>query len=276
MNLEKIKEQIRKISALAGDAGATEEEAENALRFARRLMLKNNLRPEDLEEPKDVNEIAADADAVEYGTAKAYSSSRGLSQWEASLAAAIDKLLGTTQHYKEYVQAKRTASGSLDFDSKTGKTKSATPVVFYGPAEDCRDAVELFAEWSHVIAGLARLKYGGAMKGDGRCYAEGFASGLYRKIRDIRKEENETAQKDRALLEGSERCTALIVVNATAVMEAKKERGSIFLRKELGIKLRAGSRGGGRRHWNGNAFSAGQADGSRANFNRSRTGKLTG
>lgn len=276
MNLEKIKEQIKKITALANDEGATEEEAENALRFARRLMLKNNLKPEDLEEAKGGDEIAADADAVEYGTSKASSQSRNLAQWETNLSYAVAELIGTVQCYRMSAQQVKTSTGSLVFNSRNGKPKVATPVVFYGPEEDCQDAVELFNEWSHVIASLARLKYGEAMKGDGRCYAEGFTRGLQEKVNKIRKEETEISQKDRALLAGSDRCTALMVVNATAVMDAKKARGSEYLRKELNIKLSTRSRSRSYRHFNGDAFGAGKADGSRADFNRTRKPKLTG
>ena len=47
MDLEDIKRKIRALSALGHDQGATEAEAENALRFARALMLKHGIDERD-------------------------------------------------------------------------------------------------------------------------------------------------------------------------------------------------------------------------------------
>ena len=85
-NLDKVKQQIRAIfSKSAEGSGATEAEADNALRFARRMMLKNNLTEEDCAVPKYEHETAADAEAVEYGKGSAYTSGVNLTQWEGVL-----------------------------------------------------------------------------------------------------------------------------------------------------------------------------------------------
>lgn len=293
MDLDKIKRQLRGILAKAEDgSGATEAEAEAAMEFARRMMLRHQLTKADLkgEEERTPSEIAAD---TEYDTVDAFTAGGNLSTWECFLSNAVENLVGTVQSYHGGKAGRRSATGNLEFDSK-GQPKVVSRLVFYGPAEDCRDASELFMEWSMTISALARLKHGGCFRGPGRSYAEGFASALYEKTKKIKRRElaQISAAKgglidgewdDQANLEQLQQemaeaeaagCTALVVVKANELMLAKKQRGTDWLREEKGVHLQSsGSRSVGRHH--GDAFNAGRAAGRNADFNRNVTKKLS-
>lgn len=285
-NLDDIKRKIQNILAKAQDgSGATEAEAQGALEFARRLMLRHQLTEADLGQKRNrtASEIAAD---TEYGTADAFSSSRNMSAWEWILVCAINKLIGTTNAYRTSPTTKRSLSGNLEFDER-GQPKIASRVVFYGPAEDCRDARMLFDEWVVLIAALARMKFGGALRGPGRSYAEGFALGLKESVRVMCLKEGEylgssnrltISMADAALVASNEiedgsDCTALVIAAGNEIMLAKKEQGEKWLLNTKGIKLRKISGGGGGRHHD-DAFHSGNRDGRNADFTRTITPKL--
>lgn len=287
MNLDKIKNQLRHILAKAEDgSGATEAEAANALEFAQRMIMRHQLTAADIgpEKERTASEIAAD---TEYDEVVAFAQGGNLSRWESTLGAAVNNLVGTTQSYHGGKGEKRSASGNLEFDGR-GQPKVAARLMFYGPASDCRDATELFSEWAVTISALARMKFGGAFRGPGRSYAEGFAVALYNKTQAMKKANRELIEasgidaanierRDAALLaqnedEGAE-CSALVVIKSTELIVAKKDRGSDWLRNEKGIKLCKRSAGSGGRHY-GDAYGSGQSDGKNANFNRTRTKQI--
>lgn len=270
MDMEKIKDRIKKLLNLAEDQGAFDGEVDNALRFARRLMLRHNVTQEDLEEAKDAHEAAADAEAVEYGRVEAFTLGANLSNWENTLAHSICKLIGTVQFYREAGKHyKRTVHGTIDYSR--GEPSTATRLQFYGPAEDARDAIELLEEWSHIIVSMARMKYGGAFKGSGREYAEAFSYALHDKVRKIEREERQQLE-----LPTTTRCTALMIRNAGQLMLAKKNRASDWLRQECGIRLQKGTRSSGSTIYDEGARAAGRADGDRADFSHARKKKLEG
>jgi len=277
MDMDKIKNKIKKLLNLAENDGAFDGEVDNALRFARRLMLRHNVTQADLEEAKDAHEIAADAEAVDYGRVAAFTLGANLSQWESTLAHSICQLVGTVQFYRESGKfARRTPHGTVDFSK--GEPSTATRLQFYGPEEDARDATDLLNEWSHIIVSMARMKYGGAFKGSGREYAEAFTYALYQKVEKIRQEEKTAIANEQKLLAAGEttRCTALMVRNAGALMLAKKNKGTDWLAKECGIKLSKSSRSSGSTIYDGDARAAGRADGNKADFSHARKKKLEG
>jgi len=270
MDIGKIKDQIRKLMCLGEDTAAFEGEAENALRFARRLMLRHNVTAQDMEEARGIHEAAADADAEEYGTADAYSVGANLSLWESTLSWAVAGLVGTVKHYRGGKGVRRTASGAVDLASN-GRVRQATNVVFYGPAADCRDAAELLAEWSHVVAAMARLRYGGVFRGPGRSYAEGFCQALFGKVQKIRREERAMIERQEqdALATDETRSTALMVRNATQLMKAKRAKAEQWLAEEKDIKLGSARRRTGGLHHD-EAYRSGRDDGRRADFSHNR------
>ena len=279
MDLDKIKRQLRGILAKANDgSGATDAEAMNALEFAQRMMMRHQLTESDLGgTERTAHEIAAD---TEYAETVIYSMGVNLSQWQINLGLAINMLVGTTQFYINGKSARRSSTGNIEFDAK-GKQKEATRLVFYGPADDIHDATGMFEEWSTMIAALARMKFGGALRGPGRSYAEGFSMALFNRMREIRDRNLEliaqgggdlASRADAALIAANEdendACSALVVIKSTELVEAKKQGGSDWLRTNKGITLRKRGAGAGGRHHD-DAFGAGQRDGKNAEFSRS-------
>lgn len=266
-NNEAIKARIRKLLNLAKDDGAAEQEADNALRFARKLMLENNVDETDL----TVEEKAAVAERVVYGQAPARTVGRSLSAWESHLGSAVCGLFGTLQFYvgpKKHV----TDEKGIIKRFSDGKPMWSTELVFYGPDEDARDATELYHEWALTIAAMARMKFNGALRGAGRSYCEGFATSLWEKVQKMRREEVAQIAQGTA----TNGCTALVVVNAHAVMAAKLRGGKQWLEKEQGIVLRSrGSRSSNREH-HGDAYGAGRKDGTSSEFSRGERRKRLG
>ena len=275
-NIEQIKRKIRALINLGEDGGATEAEAENALRFARRLMLQHNVAPEDMERARDGHESAADAERTTYTREDFYTQTTGITGWETSLGLAINLLVGTTKWYiNPGVVTRRTLSGTIDYYPADGVARKSKLITFFGPEEDVRDAKVLMYEWTMTLVALARMKFGGAIRGEGRSYCEGFADALLRKMRAIREEERLLIEQHKANLQLSGRSTALVVMNGSQLMEAKQQRALTWLKETIGIKLSkgGGSRGGAN---HGGAYAAGKADGQRADFSHSRTKKIGG
>jgi hypothetical protein len=285
-NIDNIKRKIQGILAKTQEgAGSTEAEAQGALEFARRLMMRHKLTEADLgaDRKRTAHEIAAD---TEYGQVDAYMSSSKLSTWEWILACAINDLIGTTKAYRSSVATKRTLAGTLEFDAQ-GQPKRAARLISYGPVADCRDAREMFDEWSLTIAALARMKFGGAMRGEGRAYCEGFTLALQESVKVMVRNEGQflgsstyktIGMADAALVAANETengsaCSALVISGARELMLAQSQQASKWLEKEAGVKLRkAGGLGGGQRH--NDAHGAGRADGKNANFSRNQTKRI--
>ena len=277
MNLDRIKKNIKALLDTASDETLLEGETANALAFARRLMLKHNVDPKDLEEARGADEIAADVEATEYGQASAALSGKNLSHWESSLGRSIARLVGTVKFYiSGGVHPVRSVNGVIKMDGRN-EPVYAKQFVFYGPAADSRDAASLFEEWRLLIYSLGRMKYGGALRGIGRSYCEGFAHGIASKLAASEQAEDALALAQKSggeLPEGSTRSGALMVLNATAIMEAKRERADDWLRNDAGVKLgkgRASYRNGAH---NEDAFGEGLSDGRKANLSRTRQGRI--
>lgn len=256
MSIDAVKIRIRKLLNLAENDAAADGEIDNALRFARKLMLEHNIEEGDV---RSVEEVAMDE---EYGKSGASTLTSKLSQWEKTLSTAITELVGTVKHYSEnYPSPRRTSLGIAD------GAKHAKKIVFYGPLTDAADAAALFYEWSETILAMAKLRYNGAFRGDGREYCEGFAQELWSKVRKIIAEDRQLVGPD---------CTALVVSRAKDVMLAKRGKAEDWL-SSTGMSLGAARRSSGRSHYNPNARSEGRADGGRADFQRNeRTKQITG
>ena len=268
---DRIKERIRKLLQLAGDDAAMGNEIENALRFARRLMLEHHISEADLRatEAKDPHEIAAVVEATEYDRGVVQTTGSRLTAWESALVTAVCELVGTVGWYVDARRTlRRSPHGFVQIDGRTGKPQTSAHLAIYGPAEDVRDALDLVSEWSLIIAGLGRLRYGGAFRGEGRAYCEGFARELLLQVFRMRDQERQAVPAEGC-------CSALVVANATALMDAKRARAAVYLREQLGIRLHASGGGRGGADYP-EAARRGASDGSRASFTRVRTSRLDG
>lgn len=251
-----VKATIRKLLNLANNEGAMGKEIDNALAYARRLMLAHNVSEEDL----TPHEQAAQE---EYAQVAGQTCGRYLSAWESTLSWAIVELVGTVDHYVDSGTFQRRKDGVVDFD-ENGRPRACRRVVFYGPEGDAGDARNLFEEWSATIAALGRMKHGGAFRGPGRSYCEGFARSLHEKVKRSIRDEDRLIESD---------CRDLVLVGSREVMRQKRQEASRWLREDLGLKLgKSGWRAGGRHH--AGAYGDGREDGSRADFSRERQKRL--
>ena len=157
----------------------------------------------------------------------------------------------------------RGAAGIV-LDSRGRRTLTAG-IIFYGIDDEVELACDLFQELRVTIAAMARLRWGGVYKGDGREYCEGFVTGLFSKTR-----ENATEAERIAQTAGG---TALMVIERRgALIEAKQAAAD----KWLGVKLGKGRSRGGATHYNGEARGEGRSDGAKHNTSAGRTLKIGG
>lgn len=293
----RVRERIKKLLNLAEDAGAMEGEIRNAMAFARRLALEHNVDLDTVradEEPKGIHEIAAAVEATAYDSLSKQTEGTNLTRWESTLAWAITELVGTVKWYIDRnLVVRRDRNGLTSISSMTGRPKQARQIVFYGPADDVRDVVALLDEWSLTIMTLARMKFGGAILGDGRNYAEGFADALYSQVMAMKRAE---AEKVKALAPGGsldvarlasgsqderalvlrDRPEAVNFANANALMLAKKEKAIDWLKRVKGITLSKASGGGYGGSYNPEARREGFSDGSKTSLTHSRKPRLGG
>lgn len=147
---------------------ATESEIENAMRLAQNLMARHAI------DAAEIADASGNFGGVDRCCAVSSLGSRR-STWEVLLAAAV---LVT-------VPAVSSCSARVQF-LDGGVVRRVVRVVWYGPAEDVGVSKELFDSTRALVLAMARRKWGGAFRGQGRSYCEGFASGLYRLACDRR------------------------------------------------------------------------------------------
>lgn len=254
-DMEAVKRKLRAILAKTGaDSGTTEEEAAAALAFARRLMLAHSISEEDLRAhgARGAHERAADE---EYAQRRAAATGSVLAAWEGDLGSVIAALVGSVGVYCPPPQQARTATGSLAFDGR-GRPKRQAGVMFYGPRGDVQMATELFEEWRLTVLGLARMRTGSALRGDGAWYARGFVQGMHDQLTAMRSEERALVAAD---------STALVAVQ-TGLMEARRAHADVWLRGQ-GVRLATHTtRASARSASAADNYGAGRADGRRADL----------
>jgi len=228
MNIDRIKEKIRKMIALSQDDGAAPGEIENAIDAATRLMAANNLTREDI----DHSVSGADAvKRVELGRCFAYSYATTLTSWEKFLGAWAAKFVGYCSTYNEpKVQVRK---GGIMMRDYKGDPLVKGSICFYGSNESCAAAVELFEEVRDTIVAMAILRYNGHAKGNGAAYCYGFQQGL-----------SEQLSGAELRLDTGAESHALILVDKQNQL-AVVERAEVWLNKKHGIKLSRGSGFGG-------------------------------
>lgn len=256
-NVDQVKATIRHLLRLSENNAATEGEVANAIRFARRLMDAHHLQEDDVR--NDPHEAAADRETMDRRTV--YSATRSLAFWESTLCDFIEDLVGTVQFFmQKRVLVKR--GGRIVF-SEQGDPLIRQGINFYGPAEDVALACDLFDTFHQTIATAARLKYGGALRGAGRNYCEGFVYGMGEKLDAARKQDAAANEQSRAL-----------IVRSTAIARATQQRASTWLTAQ-GIELKSRDRSR-RGDFTPSAFEDGTFDGSRTPVDAKRKSKITG
>jgi hypothetical protein len=142
---------------------------------------------------------------------------------------------------------------------------------FYGPAQEVAEAVEIFTEWSRLIASMSLMKYGGVFRGDGAKYAYGFATALARSAQSAASERRRLP--GRQLEHQGKTCTDLTIAGRHEIIKKEAEN---WLEKDKGVKLRKGGARTGYSAGGTSAYEAGRRDGSNAGFGRSgrKSGRL--
>lgn len=261
-NLDTIKDRIRKLLNLSNDNAAMEGEVNNAIRFAKDLMDKHNLTEEDI--TKTTEELT---DFNRKEKKRSWVSSHGLkqAQWEGQLALFIAKFCSVGV-YSDYVRKIKRRHGIAELVN--GEPVESFGFQFYGLAEECDLAAELYDEFSITIISLATLKFGGAFRKHGRSYCDGFVVGLREANIKAESAIKQIAQSQERI---SGESTALVLIEKRAeVAKAKVHVAQEWLKKEMKIKLhkRQGSSGGQHFH---DAYLEGKSDGTKSKVNRKET-----
>lgn len=255
---DSVKARIRKLLQLAENDAATDGEISNAIAFAQRLMAEHHLSEEQVKEgdPVNLHAVQADLEKLTMLRLAAFGQGEKLASWEVTLSMFVSKLVGGVGVYGSGARTVRTATGTIMFDSR-GRSMVRSTVTFYGADEDVRLAQQLYVDIATTIAAMARLKFGGAFRGEGRSYGDGFVAGLQTKLREATAA---SAAESKSL-----------AIRCDAIVKAKVEHANKWL-KQQGVTL--SSRGHGSGSFHPSAFSAGKQDGLAADISAKRTTKL--
>lgn len=156
---ERMLARIAKLMRFSQE-NATEGEVENALRMAQELMEAHAISQAELIHASGGSGgIRRNAVACDLG--------RGCATWEAILASAVATVVpGVGGYIKRW-------------EFKHGdRWRRSAECVWYGPVDLVEIASGLYIELRIKIERMARAKWGGAFRGEGRSYAEGFAASL--------------------------------------------------------------------------------------------------
>lgn len=261
MDIESVKDRIRKLLNVAQNDASTEGEIDNALRAAKAMMDKQHLTEEDLREaPEDQYRRAEMASKDRYFAtvgSKLYG-------WEGMLANFVSRFVGVGVYGDRSCRPAKYPNGILHAPIR-GEARRGASYCFYGIAEDASIAVEIYYELWMSIRTMAQLKWGGACKGDGGMYCQGFVSGL-----KDRYEEEKTQER----LTQSSNTTALVLIDRrNDLIERKLEIGKTWLENKCGVHLRRQVKRGA--SGSSNAFHEGKQDGRRTDVRAASRPKLS-
>lgn len=258
---QKIIDRIKKLMAYANDGAASAGEIENALGHAAKLIDAHHLH--------DVNFSVEEKSREEkMGRAWGKTQSSKFHRWETTLAAAVEELFGCIKHYLDGKQEPLIIDGAAQFYTGkfAGQRKMVSRIVFYGPDYEAQEAAELFTEWTKCIATMGIMRWGGAYRGDGEAYCQGFVNALYEKASQLNTNRRLTAAKPLNMLPNQASTAITLSERYTALQEKATE----YLEKDLKIKLGSGSSRSGTRTGSSEAYGEGRAHGKAADFGRTR------
>jgi hypothetical protein len=242
-NIESVKDTIRKLLNLAKNNAATEGEVNNATKFAVSLMAKYHIEESELAESSVMQEMIQ---------AGAWGNGRKLVTWELCLATFVKDFIGSVICYvNKSVVPKKNEFGLASFDDK-GEVVYGQTIQFFGIAEEVQLAKSLYEDLALTIATMARLKYGTALRKEGKEYGDGFVSGLFQQMRLAKQEQLQLTQK----------CTAL-VVQKKALVDAEFKKQGVRLGKATQSKVRVTG-----------VYHDGVSDGRKMDVSANRTAKL--
>ena len=240
-DMSDIQEKIKKLQALADNAG-TEHEAALAAQLVADLCRKHNL---------DIGSIELEKQETE-----ASESVRGLGAklWNAhwsSLSVACNDLFGTSHYRKTIVRSVRNDQGFVV------RTESECALVFYGLKANVDAASMTF---SYLLASVESMLEGYISEGHAldRSGIRAFRMGCANRIMH---EAAKLAQLSKNLLAGNSEVTALVQIENQLIAAHKKKMG-----------LRAGTRAHGPS--DSSAFNAGYRAGGRVDIHGARSSRM--
>lgn len=275
---DRAKETVRKLLAVANDSAASEAEIENAMKHAARLIDQHQIDRAELEAKTDGTAQAEQP----MGRHAAQTTATNFSTWEKTLAQAVAKIFGNVACYSDNAKPVQRMPNGIAATDRNGTAKRVSQFQYYGPTEDAQEAAALFQEWSIAIATMAVRRWGGAYRGDGAAYAEGFTSALYRKAKeldDARRQITVAAKAVPAAIGGTVAPVygALAVAGSTSLAarnEKTRTDARQWLKTSLGINLGTSYGSGGSRSGSSEARAEGRAHGQAASFGRRSAGRL--
>lgn len=224
IELEQAKDTIRKLLNLADNDAAAEGEIDNAFHFADRLMRAHHLSMTDVE--GDPHDESAKEELWEFDAVHGWSTGRHFCSWEFSLALFVCEFLGSVKHYVASNVVKTTLHGTTEFD-KHGQAVNCGQVTFYGLSDEAEMAADMFEHWRLTVAAMARMRCGGALRGKGQYYGDGFVAGMREKLRTAREQDKLT----------NDPTSRALVVRSNAIVIRKMAAATRWLAESKGIKL---------------------------------------
>lgn len=262
-DIEQIKNRIKKLMAYANDGAASDGEIENALAHATRLIDAHHLDKTEFTEEDTKRE-------EKMGRAYGKTASPKFHAWETTLAYAVCELFGCVKYYMDSKPIPLRVNGMVQY--YTGKYKNQMKMIrqmcFYGPDVEAQEAASLYTEWAQSVATMGVIRWGGAFRGDGEAYCEGFVHSLYTKASELNTARRLTAAKPLAALPG----VPSTAITLTQRYDALIERAKTWLEEDVGIKLGKGTSRSGSRSGSSDAYHEGKKHGSAADFGRKSGG----
>ena len=188
---DRIIQRVQKLVNLAGNSGAFEGEANNAMKYARELMDKYNIS----EAEAAVHEAESQGQVTTVEEMEAHRRSPNIEAFFRDLAFVCQYLCdvrffwrdgwipkrGMDKHFAELPEA--------EFGKRTGRPgfTKVQRLMFFGLTHDVTVAVALYRELAVSIRTLIRLRHG-KLKGEARDYAAGLVARLIERAMAVRKD----------------------------------------------------------------------------------------
>jgi len=266
MDIEKVKDTVRKLLNLANNGAAAEGEIANAMRFAAKLMEQHQLTEEEVKLNK-VDEKILDLENQTFAELKGWFGGYKFCEWESNAASFACAFVGGVKWYYREDVVERDENGIAKcWPAWYGhKVKTKVQVTFYGIEEDVAIAFAVYNEILMTVAAMAKLKYGGVYRGPGRNYCEGFVSGIWSKWYSDQDNQRKIAHQQ------TSNCTALAVIDSRKLIVQRKEELAIqWLSEKRGLKLGKGRARSSSGSYNREAHNEGYTDGK--NYTTSSSG----
>lgn len=168
-DIDKIAERIKKLLAIANNAGATEEERDTALKMAQHIMTKYNLDESDLpqekQEPRTIEEMMMSGDT-----------------WVRDVGASVSRLFFCKYFFK------RTGTAGRDNHKFVGKTSNVVTSLY------------MFEYLVKNLKKEASKNYGSVTSPEGRSFCVGAAAAIRSRVTKMLAEEKSEAAPGRELV----------------------------------------------------------------------------